>query len=180
MGERKGEHGLTRRQEAFVRAFVANGDNGSEAARAAGYAASSAYQRAYELLRLPHVQQAIRAELTRTFDAHAPLAFKTIARLAVSAESEQVRYVASKDILDRSGYRPAERIEIMQEIDITLVDARIQSLLVELDDQLPKILSGLPAELRAMLPAPMEPRRLPSASGDPASDQPLIVETGED
>ncbi len=79
-----------------------------------------------------------------------------------------MRYVASKDILDRSGYRPAERIEVAQEINITQVDARIQALLVELDDQLPKILSGLPAELRAMLPAPPKPGRLPSASGDPA------------
>ncbi len=61
MGERKDDRGLTRRQEAFVHAFVANGGNGTEAARAAGYAASSAYQRAYELLHLRHVQQAIRA-----------------------------------------------------------------------------------------------------------------------
>jgi len=40
-----------------------------------------------------------------------PAALNQISALAQTATSEQVRFNASKDILDRAGLKPAERVE---------------------------------------------------------------------
>lgn len=54
---------LTDKQALFVRAMVRNGGNQTEAAREAGYGDPGA--RAWELMRLPHVLAALRAETER-------------------------------------------------------------------------------------------------------------------
>lgn len=58
---------LTDKQSSFVRALVRNGGNQTEAAREAGYGDPGA--RAWDLMRLPHVLAAIRAETERTMAA---------------------------------------------------------------------------------------------------------------
>jgi phage terminase small subunit len=55
-----GSRGLTTQQKAYVRAFISNGGNRTEAARTAGYASPSGA--AWELARLAPVEAAIKKE----------------------------------------------------------------------------------------------------------------------
>lgn len=57
---------LTALMARFVSAYVSNGSKGSDAAIEAGYAPGSAAVTAYRLVRLRHVQVAIREEQRRT------------------------------------------------------------------------------------------------------------------
>ena len=54
------EFGLNLRQRAFVDAYVANGGNGRDAARLAGYSEKACLQTASTLLTKPNVSEAIR------------------------------------------------------------------------------------------------------------------------
>ncbi len=58
-------------QAVFVRKYVSNGGNGSDAARLAGYSEKSAGRYAYELLQKPHVLAAIHAEQARVIGTEA-------------------------------------------------------------------------------------------------------------
>lgn len=51
---------LTKRESDFVAAYVANRFNGAAAARTAGYSAKSAAEIAYENLRKPHIEAAVK------------------------------------------------------------------------------------------------------------------------
>ena len=56
----------TENQDRFVTELVASGCNPTEAARRAGYAHPA--QESYKLIRLPHIQEAIRNEQTRSIN----------------------------------------------------------------------------------------------------------------
>jgi phage terminase small subunit len=60
---REHDQDLTAKQRLFVRAYLENGQNAAEAARAAGYSASSAKQVGAENLTKPTVRRAIQAGL---------------------------------------------------------------------------------------------------------------------
>ena len=97
--------GLTEQQERFCNAYVVNGGNGSAAAVAAGYSHKSRAAAAKQVLKLVHVQSRIK-ELTLESMVHmTPKLLKNMAKLATQAKSEQVRFAAMKDLLDRSGTR---------------------------------------------------------------------------
>lgn len=81
-------------------------------ALAAGYAESSARTRAYELLQRTCIQAKIR-EITRNeLSSLGAEALNELRKLMVSAKSESVRQLSATAILDRSGYKHSEVIEI--------------------------------------------------------------------
>jgi len=99
---------LTDKQAVFVKEIALIG-NGTQSAIKAGYSAKTAYEKAHQL----HGQFAIEIENeTRRLMASAvPGALAQIVDLAARATSEQVRLQAAKDIMDRAGLKPTERIE---------------------------------------------------------------------
>jgi phage terminase small subunit len=102
---------LTRKQDTFIEAYVANGGKGTAAAKEAGYAEKSAHVEACRLLRNPLIVQEIYKRTTLAIGASLPKAFRTIERLSTEAKSEYVQLEASRDLLDRAGLRAAERID---------------------------------------------------------------------
>lgn len=48
-------------------------------------------------------------------------AFKTQVKL-LSAQSEMVRYMAAKDILDRAGFKPTDKVDINGNVGVTIID----------------------------------------------------------
>lgn len=102
---------LTRKQDTFIEAYVANGGHGTQAAKDAGYAEKSAHVESCRLLRNPLIVQEIYRRTTLAIGASVPRAFRTIERLSSEAKSEYVQLEASRDLLDRVGLRAPERID---------------------------------------------------------------------
>ena len=100
---------LTERQEEFCRIFVSNGSKGPEAAREAGFSADGR-QDSYRLLHLPHIQVRIFDLTRQKMSGYGPKMLKVLVDLATSARSEKVRFDAAKDLMDRVGFKPVERI----------------------------------------------------------------------
>ena len=57
----------------------------------------------------------ITDELHRNFAEIAPRALNILSDLAENAESESVRLVSTRDLLDKAGFRPVDRHEIVKE-----------------------------------------------------------------
>lgn len=113
---------LTRKQEKFVKEFIDTG-NGTQSALKAYDTTDevTAGSIAWENLRKPQIQQAIQDS--------AKIAQSVILELAKKAKNEQVRLGASKDILDRAGFKPVEKQEVKQEIiDNSLTEEEKQKL----------------------------------------------------
>jgi len=102
---------LTTKQNQFIDAYVANGGNGSAAAREAGYAESSAHVEANRALKNPLIVQEIFRRTTLAIGAALPKALNTVVRLSESAKSEYVQLEASRDLLDRAGMKAPEKID---------------------------------------------------------------------
>jgi len=93
----------TDNQAAFISALVLEGCNPTEAARRAGYAQPK--QRAYELLRKPHIIDAIRQEQERLLSGE--LTNVAMATLRQIMENENctpaARVAASRAVLEAAG-----------------------------------------------------------------------------
>lgn len=139
---------FTLRQKRFIEYYVELGGRQEAAAIAAGYAKTAARGWAGELLKRDDVTEAIYHLTSKRFRQIGAKAFKVLEELAVKARSETVRSACARDLADRSGHKPVERVQIRAEIDITQIDAHIQALLLELGQHLP----ALSPELRALLP----------------------------
>ena len=101
---------VTAKQAALVDALVANGCSITEAARLAGYAdGESGRVTASKALRLPHVQMYMMERIGETLGLNATVASAKLVQLAKGAKSEYVQLEASKDILDRAGYKAPDR-----------------------------------------------------------------------
>jgi phage terminase small subunit len=97
-------------QTRFVRRYVSGGaTNAAQCAREAGYSEQSALHASSLLLRNPAVREAVQAETLAAIGDAAPGALASMVKLALGAKSEMVRQVASKDILDRAGFKPPDR-----------------------------------------------------------------------
>jgi phage terminase small subunit len=103
------ETNLTEKQQAFVSAYVASGGRVAKAAEAAGYAAPNEGSR---LLRNPNVLKAIQQAVMDDLGSAAVSALSAVKRLVRSANSEYVKLEAAKDILDRAGFKPPERVAV--------------------------------------------------------------------
>lgn len=102
---------LTLKQDAFVDAYVANGGQGTLAAKEAGYSESGAHVEANRLLKNPLIIQEVHRRTVMAIGAALPSALNTVRRLSESAKSEYVQLEASRDLLDRAGMRAAQRID---------------------------------------------------------------------
>ena len=101
---------LTAKQTALVDALVANGCSIKEAAGLAGYASGdSGRVTASKALRLPHVQAYMMQRIAETMGVNATIAASKLVQLSQGAKSEYVQLEASKDILDRAGFKAPDK-----------------------------------------------------------------------
>ena len=104
------QYRLTKKQKTLVDTIVAFGCSVTEAAAKSGYAeGESGRVTASKTLRLPHVQEYMQHRIRESIGLNATIASKRILDLATDAKSEYVQLEASKDILDRAGYKPVEK-----------------------------------------------------------------------
>lgn len=117
---------LTEKQMALVDTLVAEGCSVKEAAGKAGYAqGESGRVSASRALRTPHVQSYMMQRVTESLGLNATVAAAKMLKLAHGAKSEYVQLEASKDILDRAGFKAVDKQmhlhagEIKVSIDLT-------------------------------------------------------------
>ena len=101
---------ITKRQRLLVDTIVANGCSIKEASLIAGYSkGDSGRVTASKTLRLPHIQEYMQQRVRESIGLNATKASNKMLELSSNAKSEYVQLEASKDILDRAGYKPVEK-----------------------------------------------------------------------
>ena len=101
---------LTGKQMALVDTLVATGCSITEAAKLAGYAdGESGRVSASKALRTVHVQQYMMQRIGESLGLNATVAAAKMLNLARGAKSEYVQLEASKDILDRAGFKAPDK-----------------------------------------------------------------------
>ena len=130
------KHGhLTEQRKHFVEAYCRLG-NGTLAAKEAGYKDSpSLVNQASKLKR--ELSSEIAEELTANFMSAAPKALSILMDLAENSASDSVKFQASKDLLDRAGFRPVDRRE----------EIRPQRTPAELEAEIKRLVGSEKAEL---------------------------------
>ena len=98
----------TEKQEAFIQAFCQTG-NASKAAEMAGYSPKCAKQKGYELKK--QFQKEIHETTRQMLIDCVPGLLTQLKNLAEFADSETVRLGALRDLLDRAGLKPVEKVE---------------------------------------------------------------------
>ena len=110
---------LTDKQTALVDTLVAEGCSIAKASELAGYAkGESGRVSAQKALKAAHVQQYMQQRMNEVFGLSATSALATVRRLSSGAKSEYVQLEASKDLLDRAGYKPIDRSQVQVAGDI--------------------------------------------------------------
>ena len=109
--------GLTEMQARLAEEVVLGGRNKTQAIKAAGYASVSS---GFNALRLPHVREYIRSLINEHLQDSAIVAVRTIRDLMTDARSDYVKLEASKDILDRAGFKPADRHTHLHAGEVTI------------------------------------------------------------
>lgn len=97
----------------LVDILVSQGCTITEASKLAGYKGNSARVSASKMLRKPEVQEYMQQELRRTIGLGSTKALSRIISLSSSAKSEYVQLEASKDILDRAGFKAPDKHQHM-------------------------------------------------------------------
>ena len=101
---------ITKKQKLLVDTIVANGCSIKKASEIAGYAKGEAGRvTASKTLRLPHIQEYMQQRVRESIGLNATKASNKMLELSQTAKSEYVQLEASKDILDRAGYKPVEK-----------------------------------------------------------------------
>tara|TARA_R100001443_G_scaffold105859_2_gene115042 strand:- start:286 stop:657 length:372 start_codon:yes stop_codon:yes gene_type:complete len=101
---------LTKKQMLLIDTIVATGCSVTKASKIAGYSdGESGRVTASKTLRLPHIQEYMQQRVRESIGLNATIASKKVLDLASSAKSEYVQLEASKDILDRAGYKPIDK-----------------------------------------------------------------------
>ena len=104
------------RDEYFVREYVNNSGNATQAAIAVDVSQASASTVGYRLK--SRLTKEIDTEQKAQLRGYAPKAIHQIQSLAEKAESENVRVKANADLLDRAGWKPIDKQEITGKNDI--------------------------------------------------------------
>lgn len=100
---------LTPLQDRFVAAYITNGGNASEAVKAAGSRTKHPGSMGSQMLRKPHVRQAIRDALHEGLNTRLIVkAMKRLDHLVDAAESEHVQLGATVKILEMAGMSEAQ------------------------------------------------------------------------
>ena len=100
---------LTGKAKLLVDTLVSSGCTITEASELAGYKGNSARVSASRMLRKPEVQQYMAQEIQRSLGIHSAKASAKLLTLSQGARSEYVQLEASKDILDRAGFKAPEK-----------------------------------------------------------------------
>jgi phage terminase small subunit len=104
---------LTKRQIDFVETLIAEGGTLKDAARLAGYKDGPGLKvTASRIMKHPHVQAYLMQRINETLSVGAAKAIHRIVKLISEAKSERVQLDASRDILDRAGFKPPERFAV--------------------------------------------------------------------
>ena len=110
---------LTKKQASLIDTLVATGCTLREAATEAGYSeGESGRVTASKTIRLPHVQSYMMQRISEQLGMNATVAAARVMNLATGARSEYVQLEASKDILDRAGFKPIDRSQVQVAGDI--------------------------------------------------------------
>ena len=99
---------VTPQQQKFIDYFALTG-NASQSAIDAGYSEKTARQKGHELKNL-YRSEIVQATQKLLID-QVPAGLRWLNELAESPESESVRLGAIRDLLDRAGLKPVERVE---------------------------------------------------------------------
>ena len=99
---------MTEKQDKFIETYVLTG-NATKAAIAAGYSEKTATIKGSQLKSQLHSE--IQREVQKIIADKIPASLKWLTDLAEKAESESVRLGAIKDILDRAGLKPVDKVE---------------------------------------------------------------------
>jgi phage terminase small subunit len=97
------------RAKQLVDILVSSGCTITEASKRAGYKGNSSRVSASKMLRKPEVQAYMMQEVQRAFGLHSAKAVAKLAKLSSQAKSEYVQLEASKDILDRAGFKAPDK-----------------------------------------------------------------------
>ena len=101
---------LTPKQIKLVDTLVAQGCSITQASQIAGYATGdSGRVTASKALKLPHVQDYVMRCINESIGMNATIASSKLVKLAKGAKSEYVQLEASKDILDRAGFKAPDK-----------------------------------------------------------------------
>jgi len=101
---------LTPKQTKLVDTLVATGCSITEAAKIAGYASGdSGRVTASKALKVPHVQEYMMRCIQDSIGMNATIASSKLVKLSQGAKSEYVQLEASKDILDRAGFKAPDK-----------------------------------------------------------------------
>ena len=101
---------ITKKKKLLIDTIVATGCSITKASKIAGYSeGESGRVTASKTLRLPHIQEYMQQRIRESIGLNATIASKKVLDLSTSAKSEYVQLEASKDILDRAGYKPIDK-----------------------------------------------------------------------
>ncbi len=117
---------LTNQRQVFVEEYVRSGDH-LDAAKKAGHKDTHTLRNQACKLRRECADD-ISEELHRNFAEIAPRALNILSDLSENAESESVRLGATRDLLDRAGFRPVDRHELVRDKSIEELNAQLVSL----------------------------------------------------
>ena len=117
---------LTNQRKILVEEYVRSGDH-LEAAKKAGYKDTHTLRNQACKLRRECADE-ISEELHRNFAEVAARALNILSDIAENAESESARLDATRDLLDRAGFRPVDRHEIVKEKSVEELNAQLVSL----------------------------------------------------
>jgi len=118
----------------FVREYVDNGGNATQAAIAVGASKASASTVGYRMK--TRLTKEIDAEQKLQLEGYAPKAISQIQNLAENAESENVKLKANADLLDRAGWKPVDKTEVTE-------TGRLESMSTEeVEEELHKLLAS--------------------------------------
>ena len=102
---------ITEKQKKLVDTLVAKGCSVKQASEEAGYAqGESGRVSASKALKTSHVQQYMMQQIADSIGINATIASNKLLRLASGAKSEYVQLEASKDILDRAGFKAPDKV----------------------------------------------------------------------
>ena len=102
---------ITEKQKKLVDTLVAKGCSIKQASEEAGYAkGESGRVTASKALKTPHVQQYMMQTISDSMSMNATKALNKIVQLSNNAKSEYVSLEASKDILDRAGFKAPDKV----------------------------------------------------------------------
>lgn len=98
----------TDKQDKFIDHYCKTG-NATQSAIASGYSKSTAKQAGHRLR--SQFRQEIEERTKKMVQDMVPISLSAIKSLIEQGDSESVRLAAAKDILDRSGLKPVDRVE---------------------------------------------------------------------